>query len=205
MSRAYVQVWQRLVVIRVGVVLARLRGGHSNHSMAASRHNSATQLSGSAAAALKPAGNFRFSLRALFLLMLAAAVLSGVVRSFVVRDQAFSQLFVGIGVFCYGGIIALPCYAFVGSLLVLTTTTTRGQRAGEVFAAIVAAAVWISFFVATIGKWPQLCVFYSLAVIAIIVWLVRRNWKIEAGPSPEGTLARLSEAKRTCRHRKTTE
>jgi len=125
-------------------------------------------------------------------------VLSAAARSVVLSDPT---MFLGIGAFCYGGIVAIPCYAFVGSLMVLTTTTTRGQRAGEIFAAVVGAAAWIGFVVATLGNWPQLCVAYSLAVIAIIVWLVRLNWKVAEGPSPEGMLRRLMEAKQHCPHK----
>ena len=107
-------------------------------------------------------------------------------------------MFLGVGAFCYGGIVAIPCYAFIGSLMVLTTKTTRGQRAGEIFAAAVAAMAWMAFIVAALHDWPQLCAAYSLVVIAIVVWLVRRNWKTEEGPSPENSLRRLIAAKRGC-------
>jgi hypothetical protein len=109
-------------------------------------------------------------------------------------------MFLGIGAFCYGGIIAIPCYAFVGSLMVLTTTTTRGQRAGEILAAIVGTAAWIGFIVAALGRWPQVCVVQSLVVIGIAAWVMRRNWKVEEGPSPESSLRQLMAAKRNCPH-----
>src|SRR5437762_61859 len=76
--------------------------------------------------------------------------------------------FVGVGAFCYGGIIAIPCYAFVGSLMVLTTKTARGQRAGEIFAATVAAVAWIAFLFAALNQSPQMFVAYSLVVIAVV-------------------------------------
>jgi hypothetical protein len=111
-------------------------------------------------------------------------------------------MLLGIGAFCYGGIVAIPCYAFVGSLMVLTTTTVRGQRAGALLAAGVGATAWIAFIIATLGRWPQLCVAYSLVIVAIIAWLVRQDRKIPEGPSPESTLERLMEAKRSCPHKK---
>ena len=139
---------------------------------------------------------FRFGLKSLFFLLAAAGVLCAALRSLVQGD---ASMFLGIGAFCYGGIVAIPCYAFVGSLMVLSTTTTRGQRAGEIFAAAVGATAWISFIIAALHPWPQLCVAYSLVVIAIIVWLVRLNWKPEDGPSPEGMLQRLSQVKQDAR------
>src|SRR6187431_2671692 len=83
---------------------------------------------------------FRFGLRSLFVLLAAVGVGSGVLRSLVSGD---ATIFLGIGAFCYGGIIAICVYAFVGSLMVLSTTTVRGQRAGEIFAAAIGAAAWI--------------------------------------------------------------
>jgi hypothetical protein len=142
----------------------------------------------------KPAG-FRFGLRSLFVLLAAAGVVSAVLRSLVNGD---ATMFLGIGAFCYGGIVAICVYAFVGSLIVLSTTTTRGQRAGEIFAAAISAAAWIGFICAALYRWPQLCVVQSIVVVGIIGWLVRMNWKIEDGPSPEGMLGRLREAKRAC-------
>jgi nitrate reductase NapE component len=138
---------------------------------------------------------FRFGLRSLFVLLAGVGVFCAAVRSLVSHDIA---IVLGIGAFCYGGIVAIPCYAFVGSLMVLTTTTTRGQRVGEVLAAVVGAAAWITFIVVALGKWPQLCVAYSLVAVAMIVWLVRHNWQIAEGPSPETTLNRLIAAKRSC-------
>jgi nitrate reductase NapE component len=85
--------------------------------------------------------------------------------------------------------------------MVLSTTTVRGQRAGEVFAAAIGAAAWIGFIFAALGKWPQLCVVQSIVVVGIIGWLVRMNWKVEEGPSPEGMLSRLMEVKRDCREK----
>jgi MFS family permease len=141
---------------------------------------------------------FRFGLKSLMIVLAIAGVLSAVARSLVRNDPT---IFLGIGAFCYGGIVALPCYAFVGSLMVLTTTTTRGQRAGEIFAAIVGAAAWIGFVVVMLGQWPQLCVVYSVVIVAIIVWLMRLNWKPVEGPSPEPMLKRLMQAKRDLPHR----
>jgi len=114
-------------------------------------------------------------------------------------------MFVGVGAFCYGGIIAIPCYAFVGSLMVLTTKTTRGQRAGEIFAAVVGAGAWITFLYAALNSVPQMFVACSLAAIGVVVWLVRRNWKPEEGPSPENSLHRLIAAKKACVHRQPTD
>jgi hypothetical protein len=148
-----------------------------------------------------PESGFRFSLRSLFFIMLAAAVACGAMRAVVFQDQSFNRLAFVIGAFFYGGIVALPCYAFVGSLMVLTTRTTWGQRAGEMFAAVVGAGAWIGFFLATIGDWPLLCVVYSALVLAIMVWLVRANWKAEDGPSPEPMLEQLRAAKSRCPHR----
>jgi hypothetical protein len=143
----------------------------------------------------KPAA-FRFGLRSLFVVLAAAGVVSAVLRSLVNGD---ATMFLGIGAFCYGGIVAIPVYAFVGSLIVLSTTTTRGQRAGEIFAAAIGAAAWIGFICAALYRWPQLCVVQSIVVVGIIGWLMRMNWKIEEGPSPEGMLGRLMEVKRDCR------
>ena len=144
------------------------------------------------------AAPFRFGLRSLFIVLAAVGIVCALLRSLVQGD---TTMFLGIGAFCYGGIVAIPVYAFVGSLMVLTTKTTRGQRAGEISAAVVGAAAWIAFIFATLGKYPQLCIVQSLAVIAIIAWLVRINWKIEEGPSPEGTLRRLMQAKENCPHK----
>jgi hypothetical protein len=83
--------------------------------------------------------------------------------------------------------------------MVLTTKTTRGQRAGEIFAAIVGAAAWIGFIVVALYQWPQLCVVQSLIVVGIATWVVRWNWKTEEGPSPESSLARLTAVKRGLR------
>ena len=130
-------------------------------------------------------------------------MLSTLLRAAAFGDQSLAKLAFGIGVFFYGGIVAIPCYMFVGSLMVLTTKTTRGQRAGEILAAAVGAAAWIGFFIGAIGDWPQLCIAYSLAVIGIIGWLARMNWNVEEGPSPELMLKRLSEAKDHCPHRAT--
>ena len=138
---------------------------------------------------------FRFGLRSLFILLAAAGVVCALLRSLVQND---SSIFLGVGAFCYGGIIAIPAYAFVGSLMVLSTTTTWGQRAGEIFAAAIGAAAWISFICVALSKWPQLCVVQSLVVVGVIVWLVRMNWKPEEGPSPEGMLRRLIDVKEQC-------
>jgi hypothetical protein len=138
---------------------------------------------------------FRFRLRSLFILVVAFAVASALFRSIVRGD---STSFLGIGAFCYGGIVAIPCYAFVASLMVLTTESIRGQRAGELFAAVVSAAAWIGFVAVALNQWPQLCLLYSPAIIAIIGWLVRLSWKTIDGPSPEETLRRLKQAKEDC-------
>jgi hypothetical protein len=138
----------------------------------------------------------RFTLRTLFGLMAAVGVLCAIARSLAAGD---STIVLGIGAFCYGGIVAIPCFAFIASLLVLTTTTTRGQQAGEVFAAVIAAATWIGFIIAALRPWPQLCVVESAGVISLVAWLVRRNQRqLEAGPSPEATLARLRSVKARC-------
>src|SRR5438093_7901803 len=50
--------------------------------------------------------HFRFGLRALFLLLAAVGVLCAVARSLVNSDPT---IVLGIGAFCYGGIIAIPC------------------------------------------------------------------------------------------------
>src|SRR6478735_254276 len=73
---------------------------------------------------------FRFGLRSLMLVMAAVGVLSGLARSVVQGDPALAILFKSLAVFCYGGIIAIPGYAFVAALLTLSTKTTWGQRAG---------------------------------------------------------------------------
>lgn len=137
---------------------------------------------------------FRYSLRTLFGIMAAVAVLSALVRG-------GPTIVLGIGSFCYGGIIAIPCYAFVGSLTVLTTKTTWGERAGDVFAGGVGSAAWIVFIVCALGQWPQLCVVYSLCAIAIMGYIVWRGWQGDAGPSPEATLGRLMQAKHDCAER----
>jgi hypothetical protein len=173
----------------------------SNGGMRTSLRHTAIASPGRAPAAVVPEGGLRFSLRSLFLIMLAAAVACAAMRAVVFQDQSFARLAFVIGVFFYGGIVAIPSYAFVGSLMVLTTRTTLGQRVGEVFSAAVGAAAWIGFFVATITDWPTLCVAYSTIVLAIMVWLVRENWKIELGPSPEAMLEKLREAKSQCPHR----
>ena len=140
----------------------------------------------------------RFTLRSLMLVVLAAAVLCGALRGFVRGDPTF---LLGIGTFCNGGIVALPCYAFVASLAVLTAKTTWGERAGDVFAGLVAVAAWVTFLVSALGRWPQLCVVYSLCATAVIGWVMWQGWKQEAGPSPEATLDRLLLAKQECTER----
>jgi hypothetical protein len=147
-------------------------------------------------------GKFRFGLRSLFVLLAAAGVGSAVLRSLVSGD---ATMFLGIGAFCYGGIVAIPVYAFAGSLMVLSTTTTRGQRVGEIFAAVLGAAAWIGFICGALHQWPQLCVVQSIVVLGIIGWLVRMNWKVEEGPSPEGMLSRLIEVKKDCRAKESRE
>jgi hypothetical protein len=127
--------------------------------------------------------------------MAAAGVFCGIARSLVARDSA---AFMGVAIFCYGGIIAIPCYAFVGSLMVLTTTTQRGQQVGAVLAAVVGCAAWISFGIAFLGRWPQVCLVYSLAATGIIGWLLRIDCTIAEGPSPEAALSRLLEVKKRC-------
>jgi hypothetical protein len=148
-------------------------------------------------AARNESARFRFGLKSLFALLAAVGVLSGMIRAVATSDPA---AIVGLGAFCYGGIIAIPCYAFVGSLMVLTTKTTRGQRAGEIFAAIIGAGAWITFLFAALNQSPQMFVVYSLVAIAALVWLVRRNWKPEDGPSPENSLQRLIAVKKACVH-----
>ena len=76
---------------------------------------------------------------------------------------------------------------------------------GEIFAAVLGAAAWIGFIFAALHQWPQLCVVQSIMVVGIIGWLVRRNWKVEEGPSPEGMLSRLIEVKRDCREKESRE
>lgn len=139
---------------------------------------------------------FRFSLRSLILFMAAIGVFSGIVRSLALRD---STLFLAVAVFCYGGLIAIPCYAFVGSLMVLTATTPRGQFAGSLVAAAICCLAWSGFGVAFLGKWPQFCVIYSLAVVSIIGCLVRLDSRSGEGPSPEPALKRLLDVKKRCR------
>lgn len=154
------------------------------------------------AAAKKQPARFRFGLKSLFALLAAVGVMSGMIRAVATSDPA---AIVGLGAFCYGGIIAIPCYAFVGSLMVLTTKTTRGQRAGEIFAAIIGAGAWITFLFAALNQSPQMFVAYSLVAIAALVWLVRRNWKPEEGPSPENSLQRLMAVKKACVKQQPTE
>jgi hypothetical protein len=132
--------------------------------------------------------------------MAAVGVLCAVARSLVLRDHTLSLLFLGIGTFCYGGIVGLLCYVFVGSLMVLTTATLRGQRAGEILAALVGAAAWIGFVVTILGRWPQVCAAGSIAIVAIFIGLARLNWKVVEGPSPESSLRRLLAAKQNCPH-----
>jgi hypothetical protein len=144
----------------------------------------------------------RFSLRSLMLVVVAAAVLSGTLRGLVRGDPTF---LLGIGSFCYGGIIAIPCYAFVASLAVLTTKSTWGERAGDLFAGAVGVAAWITFLIAALGKWPQLCVVYSFFATAIMGWMVWRGWDSDPGPSPEVTLDRLLQAKSACSEKMRTE
>jgi hypothetical protein len=115
-----------------------------------------------AAASAKPK-QFRFGLKTLFVLLAAVGVVSGMIRAVVKSDPA---AIVGVGAFCYGGIIAIPCYAFVGSLMVLTTKTARGQRVGEIFAAIVGASAWIAFLFGALNQSPQMFIAYSLGAIA---------------------------------------
>lgn len=140
-------------------------------------------------------GRYRFRLRTLFYLVLAVAILSGVGRSIVRGDPT---MFMGIGAFFYGAIVALPCYAFVASLAGLATTSRWGQRGCEVFAGLVGAAAWITVIVAILGKWPQLCVVYSLFAVAMMAFAIWRGWLPEDGPAPEATLRRLLQAKREC-------
>jgi hypothetical protein len=138
-------------------------------------------------------------LKSLFALLAAVGVVSGLVRAVAKSDPAG---IVGIGAFCYGGIIAIPCYAFVGSLMVLTTKTTRGQRVGEIFAALIGAIAWIAFLFAALNQSLPMFAVYSLLAMAVVIWLVRRNWKPEEGPSPENSLQRLIAAKKSCLSRK---
>jgi hypothetical protein len=144
----------------------------------------------------------RFTLRSLMLVVLGAAVLCGALRALVRGDPTF---LLGMGSFFNGGIVAIPCYAFVASLMVLTTQSTWGERAGEVFAGLVAVAAWVTFLVYSLGRWPQLCVVYSACATAVIGWMVWQDWQTEAGPSPETTLQRLLSAKRECSERMRTE
>lgn len=137
----------------------------------------------------------RYSLRTLFCILTAAAVIAAALRSMVRGDPS---IFLGIGSFLYGGIIAIPCYAFIGSLVVLSTKTTWGERAGDVFAGLVGAAAWITFVVCALYQWPQLCVAYSLCAIAVMGFIVWRGWDAETGPSPEASLGRLMQAKKNC-------
>ena len=134
----------------------------------------------------------RYRLRTLFIVVATVAVLSAWLRS--ALDGDLTSL-LGIGAFCYGGIVAIPCYAFVGSLVVLSTTTTAGQRAGTIFAAIMAGVAWMTFVVSILGRWPQLCIAYAIVTAAILYWLVRSDWIIAEGPSPEAMLDRLKQAK----------
>ena len=144
------------------------------------------------AAAVRP-GRFRFRLRTLFGLVVAVAILSGLGRAIVQGDPS---MFMGIGAFCYGGIVALPCYAFVASLAGLATTTRWGQRGCEIFAGLIGAAAWITVIVAILGKWPQLCVVYSLFAIALMAVAIWKGWRPEEGPEPEESLRRLLQAKK---------
>ena len=163
-------------------------------TIAMSRVRAATPRVSVAVGESKPAP-FRFGLRALFVALAAVGIVCALLRSMVQQD---SSVFLGIGAFCYGGIIAIPVYAFVGSLMVLSTATTWGQRAGEIFAAVVGAIAWIGFICVTLSKWPQLCMVQSLVVVGVVVWLVRFNWKPEDGPAPENTLRRLRDVKEHC-------
>jgi len=135
---------------------------------------------------------YRFRLRTLFYLVVIVALASGVGRSIANGDPG---MFMGIGAFCYGGIVALPCYAFVASLAGLATTSRWGQRGSEVFAGLVGAAAWITVIVAVLGRWPQLCVAYSLLAVAIMAIVIWRGWKPEDSPAPAATLKRLLQAK----------
>jgi hypothetical protein len=141
---------------------------------------------------------FRFRLRSLFVLVATAGVVSGIARSLIQGDHALSYVFVGLGVFCYGGVAAIPCYAFVAALMVITTKTTWGQRAGEIFAAVVGAAVWMSFIFAILKDWPLVCTTFSLVIAGIMVGLVKTGWTIPEGPAPEGMLKRLLATKKEC-------
>jgi hypothetical protein len=138
---------------------------------------------------------FRYTLRTLFCVVATVAVLSAWLRSLMRGDPT---IVLGIGAFCYGGIVAIPCYAFVGSLAVLSTKSTWGERAGDVFAGLVASSAWITFIICALGQWPQLCVVYSFCAIAIMAFIVWRGWESDTGPSPEATLGRLMQAKHDC-------
>lgn len=145
-------------------------------------------------------GGPRFGLRTLFIVVTVAGLASGIIGSLLRGDNSLTLLFMGIGVFCYGGIIAIPCYALVGSLLTLSAKTTWGERAAEVLSAVVCAAAWIGFVTAVMARWPQVCVAYALVIVGLMAWIVRSSWQRPEAPSPEPALQRLLKAKRECPH-----
>jgi hypothetical protein len=139
---------------------------------------------------------YRFRLRTLFYLVIAAALISASGRAIVQRDPT---MFLGIGTFVYGGIIALPCYAFIASLAGLAAKTRMGQRGSEVFAALVGASAWIAFIIVVLGRWPQLCVAYGLIAVGIMALAVWKSWNVvDESPEPEASLQQLLRAKKEC-------
>src|SRR5262245_55807464 len=72
------------------------------------KHNSSAK-SPPGTAPLAQSAPFRFGLRSLFILLAAIGIVCALLRSLVQGDPS---IFLGIGAFCYGGIIAIPVYAF---------------------------------------------------------------------------------------------
>ena len=157
--------------------------------------NSPARLEASQQGLTGPPVRFHFQLRTLFYLLFAVGVFCAAARSLVRGDPGF---LLGIGAFCYGGVIAIPCYAFVGSLLVLGAESTWSQRVSEILAAAISAAAWITFVALALSRWPQLCVAYAILIIAINAWIVHSGWNAPEGPCPEETLQRLRQAKTNC-------
>jgi hypothetical protein len=143
---------------------------------------------------------FRFGLRSLFALMAGVGVASGILRSIANGDPAIGFFLLGVAVYCYGGIFAIATYAFVAALLNLSTTSYWAQRTSQIVAVLIAAAAWLGVVILTFGRSPQTCILFSILIVPILIWLVRTDWRIPEGPSPENSLRQLLAAKRNCDH-----
>ena len=136
---------------------------------------------------------FRFRLRSLFLLIVAAAILSELLKW--ASGTHESPFVVGFGYFAYGGIAGLTLYTFGVLLSMIASQSPTGQRIGIFAGATVSTIVWLLIVILWTKSWIPVCGTYCVLVVALMVLVTKSDLITDLDVSPQKTMDRLHKAK----------